>query len=199
MSNQSDVKVGDPSAEHTITSSVYVESSKKPSPFASKKIMRQRNHHSDCHEHERKLDDGEVQVVPGSREEIMEFVDSTNANAKVYLDINVPHLYITLPSKHLYETIYNRLVITVKLGVCVITNNSKMSVFRFTNDLFFWSPSFPTPVSHGDDANKLSHILNRTRYFAPCKSGIQFGKYFANLITFFEFVLVLILLFRLRK
>jgi len=94
-----------------MTSSVYVESSGKPSPFASKKIMRQRNHHSDGQEHERKLGDGEIQVVPGSREEIMEFVENTNANSKVYLDINVPCLFVTLPSKHLYETIYNRLII----------------------------------------------------------------------------------------
>jgi len=93
-----------------MTSSVYVESCKKPSPFASKKIMRQRNH-SDSQEHERKLGDGEIQVVPGSREEIMEFVEHTNANAKVYLDINLPYLFVTLPSKHLYETIYNRLII----------------------------------------------------------------------------------------
>jgi len=92
-----------------MTSSVYVESSKKPSPFASKKIMRQRNH-SDSQENESKLSEGEVQVVPGSREEIMEFVENTNATAKVYLDINVPFLFVTLPSKHLYETIYNRLV-----------------------------------------------------------------------------------------
>lgn len=49
-------------------------------------------------------------------------------------------------------------------------------LFRFTNDLFFWSPSFPTPASSGGDADRLSHILDKTRYFAPCKSGIQFGK-----------------------
>lgn len=89
-----------------MTSSVYVESCKKPSPFASKKIMRQRNDHSD--DLEDNINDGEVQVVPGSREEIMEFVENTNANAKVYLDINLPCLFVTLPSKHLYETIYNR-------------------------------------------------------------------------------------------
>lgn len=111
VSNQSEVKASNFNIEHNMTSSVYVESSKKPSPFASKKIMRQRNHHSDCYEHEQKLGDGEVQVVPGSREEIMEFVENTNANAKVYLDINVPCLFVTLPSKHLYETIYNRFVI----------------------------------------------------------------------------------------
>lgn len=93
-----------------MTSSVYIETSKKPSPFASKKIMRQRNHHSDSHEHNSKLNNGEVQVVPGSREEIMEFVEHTNSNAKVYLDINVPCVFVTLPSKHLYETIYNRFV-----------------------------------------------------------------------------------------
>ncbi|CAH1722364.1 unnamed protein product [Aphis gossypii] len=145
---------GNLNIEQNMTSSVYVESSKKPSPFASKKIMRQRNHHSDGQEHERKLGDGEIQVVPGSREEIMEFVENTNANAKVYLDINLPCLFITLPSKHIYEIIYN----------------------RFTNDLFFWSPSFPTPASSGDDTNRLSNILDKTRYFAPCKSGIQFDS-----------------------
>lgn len=98
-----------------MTSSVYVESSKHPSPFASKKIMRQRNHHSDCNEHERNLGDGEIQVVPGSREEILEFVENTNANAKVFLDITVPNLFVTLPSKHLYEIIYNRFVICFTL------------------------------------------------------------------------------------
>ncbi|XP_050420614.1 autophagy-related protein 2 homolog B isoform X2 [Adelges cooleyi] len=146
-----ETKADNTNIEHNITSSVYIESSKKPSPFASKKIMRQRNHHSENHEYNQKLSDGEIQVVPGSREEIMEFVENTNANTKVFLDINLPYVYVTLPSKHLYETIYN----------------------RFTNDLFFWSPSFPTPASRRGDSNRLSY-MNRTRYFAPCKSGIQF-------------------------
>lgn len=96
-----------------MTSSVYVESLKNPSPFASKKIMRQRNHHSGGNEPEHNLGDGEIQVVPGSREEIMEFVENTNANAKVFLDIIVPNLFVTLPSKHLYEIIYNRFVIPI--------------------------------------------------------------------------------------
>lgn len=110
VSNQGEVKVGNCSKEYNMTSSVYIETPKKPSPFASKKIMRQRNHHSDCHEHESKLDNGEVQIVPGSREELMEFVEHTNSNAKVYLDINIPCVFVTLPSKHIYETIYNRFV-----------------------------------------------------------------------------------------
>lgn len=161
--------------EHNMTSSIYVESSKKPSPFASKKIMRQRNHHSDCNEQEKNLSDGEIQIVPGSREEILEFVEDTNANSRVFLDINIPYLFITLPSKHLYELIYNRFVI---IFVLTINNYLNYMFFsRFTNDLFFWSPSFPTPASHGDNSNQLSHIMNTTRYFAPCKSGIQFGKF----------------------
>lgn len=107
VSNQGEVKVGNCSTEYNMTSSVYMETTKKPSPFASKKIMRQSNH-SDCHGPE--LGNGEVQIVPGSREEIMEFVEHTNSNAKVYLDINVPCVFVTLPSKHIYETIYNRFV-----------------------------------------------------------------------------------------
>lgn len=53
--------------------------------------------------------------------------------------------------------------------------NIEINVSRFTNDLFFWSPLFPTPTSHGGDTTRLSHILNKTHFFAPCKSGIQFG------------------------
>lgn len=117
VSNQDDVNVGNPNVEQNMTNSVYVESSKKPSPFASKKIMRQRNHHSDSHEQEQISNDGEVQVVPGSREEITEFAENTNANAKVYLDINVPYIFVTLPSKHLYETIYNRFVAIITLNI----------------------------------------------------------------------------------
>ncbi|XP_050544499.1 autophagy-related protein 2 homolog B [Daktulosphaira vitifoliae] len=139
------------SVEHTMISSVYVESSKKPSPFASKKNMRQRNQYSESNESEKKSEDGEIQVVPGSREEIMEFVNITNTSATIFLDINLPCVFVTLPSKHLYETIYN----------------------RFTNDLFFWSPSFPTAASCINNLNKLSN-LETTRYFSPCKSGIQF-------------------------
>lgn len=112
-----ETKADNTNIEHNITSSVYIESSKKPSPFASKKIMRQRNHHSENHEYNQKLSDGEIQVVPGSREEIMEFVENTNANAKVFLDINLPYVYVTLPSKHLYETIYNRFVF-VLITIC---------------------------------------------------------------------------------
>lgn len=124
--NQDEVKFSNPNVEQNMTSSVYVESSKKPSPFASKKIMRQRNH-SDCHEHELKLGDGEVQVVPGSREEIMEFVEHTNATAKVFLDINLPCLFVTLPSKHLYETIYNRFELIVTFFVL----NQNFNYFNF--------------------------------------------------------------------
>lgn len=112
VSNQDDVNVGNLNIEQNMTNSIYVESSKKPSPFASKKIMRQRNHHSDS-----QSSDGEVQVVPGSREEIMEFAENTNANAKVYLDINVPYIFVTLPSKHLYETIYNRFAAIITLTI----------------------------------------------------------------------------------
>lgn len=112
-----------------MTSSIYVEASKKPSPFASKKIMRQRNHQSDSNETEQKLSDGEIQVVPGSREEIMEFVEHTNANAKVYLDISVPCIFVTLPSKHLYETIYNRFVY-IFLKLCLNFLNFKF-LFKF--------------------------------------------------------------------
>lgn len=32
-------------------------------------------------------------------------------------------------------------------------------------------------MSREGDTSRLSNILDRTRYFAPCKSGIQFGNF----------------------
>lgn len=54
------------------------------------------------------LDDDEEIILPGSKEEIGEFIESANNNALIQLEIILPTVIIQIPSKHLFEVIYNR-------------------------------------------------------------------------------------------
>ena len=55
-------------------------------------------------------DDGEEIILPGTKEEIGEFIEGACRNALIQLNVTLPSITIQLPSKHLYEVIYNRLV-----------------------------------------------------------------------------------------
>lgn len=52
--------------------------------------------------------DGEELIIPGDREEMGKFIDSASHNAKLQVEIILPKANVHLPSKHLYELIYNR-------------------------------------------------------------------------------------------
>ncbi|XP_029036559.2 autophagy-related protein 2 homolog B [Osmia bicornis bicornis] len=138
----------------------------QPSPFSSKRII----HESDT-PHSRPYapgdkDDleqreGEELIIPGSREEMMEFMDDGFHSSRIQLEINFPCVSVQIPSKRLYELLYN----------------------RFNTDLFLWEPSAPRPKysTHMESHIGLdlaSTLLQESVYprFSTCKSGIQYDS-----------------------
>ncbi|XP_037694662.1 autophagy-related protein 2 homolog A isoform X2 [Choloepus didactylus] len=81
----------------------------EPSPFSSKRTMYE----------------AEEMVIPGDPEEMRTFQNRTLALSRCSLEVILPSAHIFLPSKEVYESIYNRI----------------------NNDLLMWEPAdlFPTP------------------------------------------------------
>ena len=52
--------------------------------------------------------EGEELVIPASREEVDQFVESTVANCQTLLELSLPQMEAILPNKRFYELIYNR-------------------------------------------------------------------------------------------
>lgn len=69
-------------------------------------------------------------MIPGNRQEMLEFMEDGTRGAKVQIEIGFPCLSVQIPSKHLYELLYNRI----------------------NTDLFLWEPSAPRPkyMTHTD-------------------------------------------------
>ena len=67
--------------------------------------------------------EGEELIIPGSKQEMNEFIEEATRHTRIQLEIGLPCASVQIPSKHLYELIYNRL----------------------NTDLLLWSPSAPKP------------------------------------------------------
>lgn len=93
----------------TLESSTKVEHS----PFSCKKVF----HESDTPHCKASgpEQDGEELIIPGDSAEIADFIDVASLNTRVKLDVTLPRGSVVLPSKHLYEVIYNRYVIIEKM------------------------------------------------------------------------------------
>ncbi|XP_045153111.1 autophagy-related protein 2 homolog A [Echinops telfairi] len=85
----------------------------EPSPFSSRRTMYET----------------EEMVIPGDPEEMRAFQNRTLALSRCSLEVSLPSAHIFLPSKELYENIYNRI----------------------NNDLLMWEPAdlLPTPGPTG--------------------------------------------------
>ncbi|XP_008558251.1 autophagy-related protein 2 homolog B [Microplitis demolitor] len=137
----------------------------QPSPFSSKRVIHESDTpHSESQSHTNKDDhehrEGEELVIPGNRQEMLEFMEEGTHGSRVQIDISLPCLSVQIPSKHLYEQIYNRI----------------------NTDLFLWEPSAPRPKytntdSHGG-LDLASTLLQESIYpkFSMCKSGIQYNS-----------------------
>ncbi|KZC06215.1 Autophagy-related protein 2 like protein B [Dufourea novaeangliae] len=138
----------------------------QPSPFSSKRVI----HESDT-PHSRphgqgdrdnlEQREGEELIIPGSREEMLEFMDQGIRGSRIQLEINFPCVSVQIPSKHLYELLYN----------------------RFNTDLFLWEPSAPRPkystyMEGHVGLDLASTLLQESVYprFSTCKSGIQYDS-----------------------
>ncbi|XP_072742677.1 autophagy-related protein 2 homolog B [Anoplolepis gracilipes] len=135
-----------------------------PSPFTSRRIMRESDTlHSRSHEHGEKNEqgDGEELIIPGNRQEMLEFIEEGIHGSRLQLEINLPCASVQIPSKRIYEQLYN----------------------RFNTDLFLWEPSAPRPkyTTHMESHIGLdlaSTLLQESAYprFSMCKSGIQYNS-----------------------
>lgn len=67
--------------------------------------------------------EGEELIIPGNRQEMTEFIEEGTRNSRIQLEISLPCASVQIPSKHLYELIYN----------------------RFNTDLLLWESSAPRP------------------------------------------------------
>ncbi|CAL7949589.1 unnamed protein product [Xylocopa violacea] len=138
----------------------------QPSPFSSKRVIHESDTpHSRPHAQGDKDNseqrEGEELIIPGSREEMLEFMDEGIRSSRIQLEINFPCVSVQIPSKHLYELLYN----------------------RFNTDLFLWKPSAPRPkyATHMENHIGLdlaSTLLQESVYprFSTCKSRIQYDS-----------------------
>ncbi|KAH0569025.1 autophagy-related protein 2 homolog B [Cotesia glomerata] len=138
----------------------------QPSPFSSKRVIHESDTpHSESQAHTGSKDDhehreGEELIIPGNRQEMLEFMEEGTQGSRVQIDISLPCLSVQIPSKRLYEQIYNRI----------------------NTDLFLWEPSAPRPKytitdPHGG-LDLASTLLQESVHpkFSMCKSGIQYDS-----------------------
>lgn len=138
----------------------------QPSPFSSKRIIHESDTpHSKPHSQGDKDDseqrEGEELIIPGNREEMLEFIDEGIRSSRIQIEINFPCVSVQIPSKHLYELLYN----------------------RFNTDLFLWKPSAPRPKYGTHMENHIgldlaSTLLQESIYprFSTCKSRVQYDS-----------------------
>uniref|UniRef100_G1R023 Autophagy related 2A n=1 Tax=Nomascus leucogenys TaxID=61853 RepID=G1R023_NOMLE len=114
----------------------------EPSPFSSKRTMYET----------------EEMVIPGDPEEMRTFQSRTLALSRYSLEVILPSVHIFLPSKEVYESIYNRI----------------------NNDLLMWEPAdlLPTP----DPATQPSGFPGPSGFwhdsFKMCKSAFKLANCF---------------------
>ncbi|XP_070608738.1 autophagy-related protein 2 homolog B [Erythrolamprus reginae] len=116
----------------------------EPSPFSSRRVMFE----------------NEEMVMPGDAVEMTEFQDKAISNSHYVLELMLPNVYLTLPSKSFYEKLYNRI----------------------SNDLLLWEPTAPSPVetfeniSYGVGISVASQLINTFSKdsFSQFKSTIHY-------------------------
>ncbi|XP_014472680.1 PREDICTED: autophagy-related protein 2 homolog A isoform X2 [Dinoponera quadriceps] len=130
----------------------------EPSPFSSKRVIRESDTpHSRSHEQTEKQSEGEELIIPGNRQEMLEFMEEGTRDSRLQLDISLPCVSLQIPSKRVYELLYN----------------------RFNTDLFLWEPSAPKPRCMSethvglDLASTLLPESGSLPRFRMCKSGVQ--------------------------
>ncbi|KAM5274604.1 autophagy-related protein 2 homolog B isoform 2-T2 [Ctenodactylus gundi] len=117
-----------------------------PSPFSSRRVMFE----------------NEQMVMPGDPVEMTEFQDKAMSNSHYVLELMLPNIHITLPSKNFYEKLYNRIF----------------------NDLLLWEPTAPSPVetfeniSYGIGLSVASQLINTFNKdsFSPFKSTVHYDE-----------------------
>ncbi|MEJ1283867.1 hypothetical protein NN561_014843 [Cricetulus griseus] len=116
---------------------------------------------SDDFDWPRVMFENEQMVMPGDPVEMTEFQDKAISNSHYVLELLLPNVHMTLPSKSFYEKLYNRIF----------------------NDLLLWEPTAPSPVetleniSYGIGLSVASQLINTFSKdsFSPFKSAVHYG------------------------
>nr|UXP86414.1 atg2 [Procambarus clarkii] len=129
----------------------------EPNPFSRRKVATKQAGDDDV---------GEI-TIPADKEEVLEFIENILKNVQLHIDIHLPNAQLLLPSKHIYEVVYNRLV----------------------SDLLLWEPSAPKPASHSTRNLGVAHggldlasvfmnesIYQSTTQFTMCTSANAAGS-----------------------
>ncbi|NWS12821.1 ATG2B protein, partial [Pachyramphus minor] len=130
----------------------------EPSPFSSRRVMFE----------------NEEMVMPGDVVEMTEFQDKTISNSHYVLELMLPNIHLTLPSKSFYEKLYNR--------QSYILCNDNVFLPRISNDLLLWEPTAPSPVetfenlSYGVGLSVASQLINTFSKdsFSQFKSAVNY-------------------------
>ncbi|XP_059486897.1 autophagy-related protein 2 homolog A [Neocloeon triangulifer] len=115
---------------------------KDPSPFSAKRVVHESDTPHDV------ADESDELVIPGDKREITNFIEFASKQSKIHIDLVLPKAYLTIPSKHFYELLYNRI----------------------TTDFMLWEPSRPSSAPAPD---LMSEVTLNTTAFSMCKSGIH--------------------------
>ncbi|KAK3878072.1 hypothetical protein Pcinc_017284 [Petrolisthes cinctipes] len=83
----------------------------EPNPFSKRKVAT----------HQAGNDAAEELTIPATKDEVLEFIENTVKNVCFQIEVHLPNMQLILPSKHICEVVYNRLV----------------------SDLLLWEPSDP--------------------------------------------------------
>eukprot|EP00066_Takifugu_rubripes_P026085 XP_011615351.1 PREDICTED: autophagy-related protein 2 homolog B isoform X2 [Takifugu rubripes] len=100
----------------------------EPSPFSSRRVMYE----------------NEEMVIPGDVTEMTEFQEKTMSNSRFIVELCLPNVQLSFPSKAFYETLHNRI----------------------NNDLLLWEPTAPSPVEtvenipYGVGLSVASQLIN---------------------------------------
>ncbi|XP_046351358.1 autophagy-related protein 2 homolog A-like isoform X1 [Haliotis rufescens] len=109
----------------------------EPSPFSARKSMYEQEDLSSLSDKSESKHTSEEMVLPGDKEEMRGFQDYCVNNTKLLVDITLPIVTAFLPSRSLFEVLYNRV----------------------NNDLTLWEPSAPSPLRTQESMN-LAHPAN---------------------------------------
>lgn len=99
-------------------------------------------------------------VIPGDKDEMNNFMECATDSSRIQIELHVPVLHLILPTKHVYEILYNRI----------------------NSDLLLWEPNAPkpkTPVLESNHTYGTTYSNFQTEnpeMFRMCKSGVQYGN-----------------------
>ncbi|XP_071962999.1 autophagy-related protein 2 homolog A-like isoform X2 [Antedon mediterranea] len=121
--------------------SLYFQKPEPSSPFSSRNVMYE----------------NDQMVIPGDDDEMREFIETSNQDSQLLIEINLPVINLLIPTNEFLNNVYN----------------------RFCTDLLLWQPTAPTPTETCKDVfqsamwdlgSPLTSYPDTTQPFKMCHS-----------------------------